>query len=120
MKPEQLRARVLAEWRGLPEPPVRPDRAAQVGDAVRKLMAGLGLKDRLRADEVLSAWHEVVGEFVAKHSAPQQLKDGILTVRVLQPTVHFELDRFWKPKILAKLKDRFGKGVVRAIKFRVG
>ena len=41
MKPEQLRARVLAEWRGLPEPLERPDRAAQVGDAVRKLMAGL-------------------------------------------------------------------------------
>ena len=120
MKPEQLRARVLTEWRGLPQVTERPDRAAQVGDAVRKLMAGLGLKDRLRADEVLRAWHEVVGEFVAKHSSPQQLKDGILTVRVLQPTVHFELDRFWKREILAKLKERFGKGVVREIKFRVG
>ena len=120
MKPEQLRARVLAEWRGLPEPAERPDRAVAIGDAVRKMMAGLGLKDRLHAEEVLRAWHEVVGEFVAKHSAPQQLKDGVLTVRVLQPTVHFELDRFWKPKILAKLKERFGKSAVREIKFRVG
>ena len=120
MKPEQLRARVLAEWRGLPELVVRPDRAAAVGDAVRKVMAALGLKDRLRADEVLGAWQEVVGDFVAKHSSPQQLKDGVLTVRVLQPTVQFELDRFWKPKILAKLKERFGKSVVREIKFRVG
>ena len=120
MKPEQLRARVLAEWRGLPEPVVRPDRAVAVGEAVRKVMAGLGLKDRLRADEVMNAWHEVVGEFVAKHSAPQQLKDGVLTVRVLQPTVHFELDRFWKREILAKLKERFGKSVVREVKFRVG
>ena len=120
MKPEQLRARVLAEWRGLPEPVVRPDRAVAIGDAVRKMMAGLGLKDRLHAEEVLRAWHEVVGEFVAKHSSPQQLKDGVLTVRVLQPTVHFELDRFWKPKILAKLKERFGKSSVREIRFRVG
>jgi len=120
MKPDQLRARVLAEWRGLPELAVRPDRAAAVGDAVRKVMAGLGLKDRLRADEVLGAWQEVVGEFVAKHSSPQQLMNGVLTVRVLQPTVHFELDRFWKPKILAKLKERFGPRVVRDIKFRVG
>jgi len=120
MKPAQLRARVLADWRGLPQAAERPDRAALVGDAVRKVMAGLGLKDRLRADEVMSAWHEVVGEFVAKHSAPQQLMNGVLTVRVLQPTVHFELDRFWKPKILAMLKERFGKGVVREVKFRVG
>ena len=70
MKPEQLRARVLAEWRGLPEAAARPDRAAAVGDAVRKVMAGLGLKERLNAEEVLRAWHEVVGEFVAKHSSP--------------------------------------------------
>ena len=120
MKPAQLRARVLAEWRGLPQTAERPDRAVAVGDAVRKVMAGLGLKDRLRADEVMNAWQEVVGEFVARHSAPQQLKDGVLTVRVLQPTVHFELDRFWKPQILAKLKERFGKSVVREVKFRVG
>lgn len=120
MKPAQLRARVLAEWRGLPQTVERPDRAAAVADAVGKVMASLGLKERLKADQVLSAWHEVVGEFVAKHSTPQQLKDGILTVRVLQPTVHFELDRFWKPKILAKLKERFGNRVVREVKFRIG
>lgn len=120
MKPEQLRARILAEWRGLPQPVERPDRTTALGDAVRKAMAGLGLKDRLHAEEVMSAWHEVVGEFVAKHSAPQQLKDGVLTVRVLQPTVHFELDRFWKPKILAKLKARFGPRTVREIRFRIG
>jgi predicted nucleic acid-binding Zn ribbon protein len=120
MKPAQLRARVLAEWRGLPQTPERADRAAQVADAVGKVMASLGLKDRLKADQVMSAWHEVVGEFVAKHSAPQQLKDGVLTVRVLQPTVHFELDRVWKPKILAKLKERFGRLVVRDVKFRIG
>lgn len=120
MKPAQLRARVLAEWRGLPQAPERADRAAQVADAVGKVMASLGLKDRLKADQVMNAWQEVVGDFVAKHSAPQQLKDGVLTVRVLQPTVHFELDRVWKPKILAKLKQRFGHRVVRDVKFRIG
>ena len=120
MKPEQLRARVLAEWRGLPQPAERPDRAAALGDAVRKVMAGLGLKDRLHSAEVMGAWHEVVGEFVAKHSSPQQLKDGVLTVRVLQPTVLFELDRVWKRDILAKLKARFGPRVVREVKFRIG
>ncbi len=120
MKPEQLRARVLAEWRGLPEPYIRPDRAAAVGDAVRKVMQSLGLGDRLKADEVLAAWQEIVGEFFAKHSSPQQLKDGVLYVAVLQPTVHFELDRVWKRDIIAKLKKRFGARTVREIKFRLG
>ncbi len=120
MKPEQLRARVLAEWRGLPQTTAQPDRTAALGDAIRKVMTGLGLKDRLHSEEVLRAWHEVVGEFVAKHSSPQQLKDGVLTVRVLQPTVHFELDRVWKREILAKLKQRFGPRTVREVKFRIG
>jgi predicted nucleic acid-binding Zn ribbon protein len=120
MKPEQLRARVLAEWRGLPEPFERPDRAARVGDAVQKVMQSLGLSDRLKADAVISAWREVVGEFFAKHSAPQQLKDGVLYVAVLQPTVHFELDRVWKRNILTKFKERFGTRTVREIRFRLG
>ena len=120
MKPEKLRARVLAEWRGMPEPVVFKDRTTTCGDAVQKVMASLGLGDRLKSEEVLKAWHEVVGEFFAKHSAPQQLKAGVLYVSVLQPTVHYELDRVWKRDILAKFKARFGNRTVREIKFRVG
>jgi predicted nucleic acid-binding Zn ribbon protein len=120
MKPEHLRALALAEWRGMSEPYVRPDRTTPVGDAVRKVMQSLGLGDRLKADEVLAAWREIVGDFFAKHSAPQQLKDGVLYVAVLQPTVHFELDRVWKRDIIAKLKNRFGARTVREIKFRLG
>ena len=120
MKSDQLRARALAEWRGLPQTFERPDRAVACGDAVQKVMKELGLGERLRAEEVVAAWHEVVGEFVAKHSSPHQLKDGVLYVSVLQPTVHYELDRVWKRDILSKLKKRFGARTVRDIKFRLG
>jgi predicted nucleic acid-binding Zn ribbon protein len=120
MKPEQIRARVLSEWRGLPEPVTRPDRTATAADSVRKLMKTLGLGDRLTSGEVLEAWQEIVGEFFAQHSSPQRLKDGVLYVHVLQPTVHFELDRVWKREILEKLKKRFCSRVVREIKFRLG
>jgi len=120
MKPAQLRARVLAEWRGLPEAFVREDRTTTAADAVRKVMKCLGLAERLKADEVLAAWREIVGDFFAKHSEPKLLKDHILYVSVLQPTVHFELDRVWKRDILAKLKERFGSRTVREIKFRLG
>ncbi|MHA3771745.1 DUF721 domain-containing protein [Verrucomicrobiota bacterium sgz303538] len=120
MKPEKLRARVIAEWRGLPEIPFVRDTAKPISDALTKVMTGLGLKDRLKEDEVLKAWGEIVGDFIAKHSAPQRLKDGVLTVRVLQPTVHYELDRVWKRELLDKLKRRFGSRLVREIRFRIG
>jgi predicted nucleic acid-binding Zn ribbon protein len=120
MKPKQLRAVALAEWRGQPEFVERADRTTTAAEAVRKVMESLGLTERLKSEEVLATWNEIVGEFFAKHSAPRGLKDGILFISVLQPTVHFELDRVWKRDILAKFKKRFGARTVRDIKFRLG
>ncbi len=121
MKPEQLRARVIAEWRGLPEIPFFPkDTAKLIAEPLAKLVASLGLGERLREEEVIGAWQEIVGEFVAKHSTPQRLKDKVLHVRVLQPTVLYELDRVWKREITEKLKARFGVRTVREVRFRIG
>ena len=91
-----------------------------MSEPLAKLMAQLGLKDRLQEEEVIRGWREIVGDFVATHSTPHRLKDGVLTVRVLQPTVHYELDRVWKREILDKLKRRFGARTIRDIKFRIG
>lgn len=116
----QLRERVLAEWRGFPQKPPRTDRAVPVADAVRKVMEGFGLNERLQEAQVLQFWKEIVGDFIAGHSCPSRLKDGILYVQVVQPTVHYELDRIWKPEILKKLKKKFGSRVIRDIRFRTG
>ncbi len=120
MKPKRLRAIAIAEWRGIAEVPFTRDTAKPVSDTITKVMSQLGLKDRLREEEVLRTWREIVGDFVSTHSSPQRLKDGVLTVRVLQPTVHYELDRVWKREILDKLRRRFGTNTVREIKFRIG
>jgi predicted nucleic acid-binding Zn ribbon protein len=120
MTSQQLRARVIAEWRGLPETPFPKDTSKALDGIVLKVMDSLGLKERLREEEVLKAWGEIVGEFVALHSHPQRLRDGILTVHVLQPTVRYELDRIWKRDILGKLKARFGVRTVKDIKFQIG
>lgn len=120
MKPFQLRSRALAEWRGLPERRFPEHNAKQVSETLDKVLAKWGLSARLREEDVLRAWQEIVGDFVSRHSTPQGIKEGVLTVRVLQPTVHYELDRIWKKEILAKLKARFGAGAVREIKFRIG
>jgi len=119
MTPYQ-RAFILSEWRGLPDPPAKPDRQTTASDVIGKVMASLGLGERLRQEEVLGAWKEIVGDFIASHAAPHRLQNGVLFVQVLQPTMHYELDRVWKPKILKKLKERFGNRIVKEIKFRIG
>lgn len=120
MNPEKLRRRILAEWRGLPEVPFPRDTAQPVAGPLAKVMKALGLGDRLREEEVKKAWREIAGEFIAGQSSPDALRAGVLTVRVAQSSMLYELDRVWKPQILEKLKARFGVRTVRDIKFRIG
>jgi predicted nucleic acid-binding Zn ribbon protein len=115
-----LRARAIAEWRGLPEKRPVPDRWQAPADVLPKLMQKLGLKERLHETEVIDAWGQIVGEFIAAHSAPLALREGVLYVRVLQPALHYELEQVSKIDILRKLKQRFGGKVIRDIRFRLG
>jgi predicted nucleic acid-binding Zn ribbon protein len=118
--PQSLRKRVIQEWRGLPEPEPKLDRTLSIREVLVQLAPKLGLEGRLREEEIIAAWAEIVGDFFAKHSRPVRLHQGALVVNVLQPTVLYELDRQWKSVILAKLKKRFGGKVIRELRFRVG
>ena len=115
-----LRANVIAEWRGLSEKRSTPDRWQSATDVLPKLMQRLGLKERLHETEVMEAWSKIVGDFIACHSAPVALREGVLYVRVLQPALHYELEQLSKIEILRKLKQRFGAKIIRDIRFRVG
>jgi predicted nucleic acid-binding Zn ribbon protein len=115
----KLREKILAEWRGLPQKTPPPDRTTSLADGLKKVMQGFGLSERLKEAEVLQCWKDIVGDFIAGHSCPSRLKDGILYVQVLQPTVHYEMDRM-KPEILKKLKKQFGARVIREVRFRIG
>ena len=115
-----LRAAVISEWRGLPQKKVQPDRWQSPSELMPRLMQRLGLRERLRETEVIDAWSRIVGDFIAAHSAPVALREGILYVRVLQPALHYELEQISKTEILRKLKQRFGGKTIRDIRFRVG
>jgi predicted nucleic acid-binding Zn ribbon protein len=115
-----LRTAVVAEWRGLPERKQRGDRWQSPDELVPKLMQRLGLRERLHETEVIDAWAKIVGEFIATHSAPVALREGVLYVRVLQPALHYELEQISKSEILRKRKQRLGGKTIRDVRFRVG
>jgi predicted nucleic acid-binding Zn ribbon protein len=117
---DRLRARIITEWRGLADEGFTKDTAKPTGPLVEKLLGSLGLNQRIREDAIKAAWSELVGEFLSKHAAPAGLNQGVLVVHVLQPTVHFELERVWKRTLLTKLQERFGKTTVREVRFRLG
>jgi predicted nucleic acid-binding Zn ribbon protein len=118
--PQSLRKRVIQEWRGLPENEARPDQTLSIREVLTQLAPKLGLEARLREEEIIGAWAEIVGDFFARHSRPVRLHQGALVVNVLQPTVLYELERQWKSLILTKLKKRFGGKLIRELRFRIG
>lgn len=115
-----LRAAAIAEWRGLPEKKIRPDRWQSPAELLPKLMQQFGLRERLHETEVFDAWKQIVGDFIATHSAPLSLREGVLFVRVLQPALHYQFETISKAEILKKLKQRFGGKTIRDVRFRVG
>jgi len=115
-----LRAAVIQEWRGLPQLTAPRDRWRQSSELLPALMQKLGLKERLRESEVIEAWSSIVGEFIAVHSAPVALRGGVLYVRVLQPSLHYDLEQIAKAEVLRKLKQRFGNKTIRELRFRLG
>ena len=115
-----LRAKVIGEWRGLPDRFSPYDRWQSPAHVLPGLMQRLGLRERLHENEILEAWSSIVGEFIAAHSAPVALRESVLYVRVLQPSLHYELERISKMDILRKLKQRFGVKIIRDVRFRVG
>jgi predicted nucleic acid-binding Zn ribbon protein len=118
--PEQrIRHRLLSAWRGLPEPPLINYPANKLGSVLDKVVKDLGLADRMRLEEVLSAWKTVAGDFVSRQTKPETCVKGVLTVRILQPTVHFAMLQE-KPRLLEKLNQHLGAGKVKDIKFRHG
>lgn len=113
------RARVLMEWRGLPDPPNPARNQQSTASLIPKLMARLGLANRLRDEEIAAAWRTIAGEFAARFSHPQKMRHHTLVVAVSQPAVLWTLDRS-KATLLARLQEKFGKDVIRDLRFQAG
>lgn len=111
----------LAQLRGYWEPEevdgYSKDAAGVVAKALNGLQAGLG--KRFAEEEMLQAWSGIVGEFIAEHARPVRIDRKILYIQVLQPAIHYSLERS-KADILGKMQARFGRSAIRDLRFRVG
>jgi hypothetical protein len=112
---KSLRRFVVEEWRGLPEKTEgRP--LVFVSDAILQLVGKLGLRERINEEDILAEWRSIVGDFLAQHSRPARLVNGVLHIETMQSSVRYELDRTWRPEILRRLHERFGKSAVKDIR----
>jgi hypothetical protein len=118
--PKQLmRHRLVAAWRGVADGPVITLPTLSVADLAPKIVAAAGLADRVKLEDVLSAWQEIVGDLLFKLTRPDSIERGILIVRLTQPSAHHAL-MLEKPKILKRLQTKLPDAKIRDIRFRHG
>lgn len=86
-----------------------------VGDIIRKLETGRGSQ----AEALNAGWARAIGQENLRHAKPVELRDGILIVHVDSSSWIHKLS-MEKAKILVKMKDEAGDGVIKDIKLRIG
>lgn len=114
-----MRHRLMTAWRGVEDGPLIDIPALSVADLAPKIVAQCGLANRVKLEDVLAAWEEIVGAFLFKLTRPDTMDRGILTVRLMQPTAHHALS-LEKVKILKRLQAKLPDAKIRDIRFRHG
>jgi hypothetical protein len=116
---QRRRHALVAQWRGVADGPLLDLPARNAADLVGEVIAHSGLAERLRLEEVLAAWRGIVGDFLFQHSRPDSIQRGILSVRVLQPSVHHAL-AVERPRILRRLQEQLKNAGIRDIRLKHG
>ena len=91
-KQKRLRHKLIASWRGVEDGPLNDCEVVGVGELLPRILKDWRLDEKQRGEEITRVWNEIVGAFYAKHTTPDAIKRGVLTVRVMQPTIHHALN----------------------------
>ncbi|MFM2176117.1 MAG: hypothetical protein RL015_215 [Verrucomicrobiota bacterium] len=116
---QRRRHALISAWRGVDEGPIIDLPALSVADLVGKVIAQAGIGDRMKLEEVLTAWKDIVGDFLYQHSRPDSIQRGVLMVRVLQPTVHHALS-MERTRILKKLQANLKSAGIKDVRLKHG
>lgn len=89
------------------------------GAILSGLAKRLGLETRLVELRLQHQWHDIIGEPIASHTWPTQIRFKKLYL-VVQNSVWLQQLTFLKPTLLAKLRDAAGTELIGEIVLRVG
>ncbi len=117
--PQRIRRQLIEEWRRMPEPRILSKPKA-LRDEVGKALEKLGMNTVIAAEDILNAWRDIVPPIIAGNTRPTRLTNGCLEISVMQPAIHYTLERDMKSQLLKRLQSLFGRRHIREIRFRTG
>ena len=116
---EAERARILEQWRGVGLPTDPNQNVSKASDWLGGILNKLALEEGIDESRLRAAWREVAGEFVAGQTEPVSLRKGVLTLKVLQPSMRFHIEQS-RAQILARLQQALGKKKIREVRLTIG
>lgn len=118
-RPGRIREEILREWRGADEPSDLNAGIHTADQFIAAILRAAGAEDGIHEEEVRSAWKELAGEFIARHTEPVSVKGGHLVLRVTQPALRFQLEQM-KPMLLTRIRAQLGENRIKSVKFNIG
>ena len=96
---------------------MKPSNLSSVGSALREAIRQFGLERKIREQEVLTRWEDIVGQAIARHAMAERLDKGTLLVKVSDPAWRQELF-LRRTELMEKINTAAGQQVVAEIVFR--
>lgn len=85
------------------------------GNLASRLASDRGWSDRLAGGHLFGRWTELVGEEIAAHSKPVELREGVLTLQAESTAWATQL-RLLQRQIVQRISDGLGQQLVRSIR----
>ncbi|HPE40467.1 MAG TPA: DUF721 domain-containing protein [Bacteroidales bacterium] len=85
-----------------------------IGDIVKQFLEKYGKNELFLEKRAVESWEKVVGPLIAKYTKKVNSKNGILTIKVLNGALRFELMGM-KSEIIRKLNQEVGQDVIKDI-----
>lgn len=91
-----------------------------VSVAIQEVLSSLEQSDLRQCGKIFVHWAEIIGEPVASHTKPWQVRGKKLKVLVDSSDWHYAILSCFEKEILEKVQSWVGQDVVREIRYQVG
>jgi predicted nucleic acid-binding Zn ribbon protein len=98
--------------------PGTPTPLRRVGDALDRVLAGLGAPTSAGIEAVFDHWAEVVGETMAARTRPATIDGETLVVACDDPALATHV-RFLEPQLVARIGELAGERRIRRVEVRI-
>jgi hypothetical protein len=90
-----------------------------IADVLRKIMKKQGIPVFGASTSLRRVWSEAVGPQIAAQTLPEQIRRGVLLVKVASSVWMHQL-QFLKKDIIQKFNSLYGEGTVQTLHFSIG